>query len=94
MAVDEKKPSEKRKKISFKCNRAEVLTEYAATSAGIDSGRCHLRMDRISRTTRPKATIRTPSKLAKTASGGRLLYAAELLAPPFLWKRLFHFIMG
>lgn len=49
-------------------------------------------MDRISRTTRPKATIRTPSELAKTASGGRPLYAAEPLAPPFLWKRLFHFI--
>lgn len=91
--MDEKKPSENRKKIFFKCNRSEVLTEYA-TSAGINSGRCHLRMDRISRTTRPKATIRTPSELAKRASGGRLLYAAEMLAPPFLWKRWFHFIMG
>lgn len=46
-----------------------VLTEYAS-SWGTASGRCQLLLDNILRTTRPKATIRTPNEFPRTASGG------------------------
>lgn len=50
-----------------------VLTAYAKSS-GRESGRCHLRLDKIFRTTKPKATIKTPNEFPNTASGGSFEY--------------------
>lgn len=72
------------------------LTAYAKSS-GRESGRCHSGLDKILRTTKPKATISTPNEFPNTASGGSLEYGWVPVAFPLLWKdhrveKFLHFI--
>lgn len=69
------------------CCHFLFLTEYAGCSAATaSSGRCHFLLDSIMRTSRTKATIRTPSEFPSTASGGSCEYGCVPLPFPLLKK--------